>query len=72
MSEELKKCPFCGKNAELCKDDFGKFLIQCKSCNVYIGVEVESGIPLKHGWKATFETIDDIVSVWNRRVQNDE
>ena len=39
--EELKSCPFCGGEAELCRI-FGRIGIACKECNV--GVRAEKKI----------------------------
>lgn len=68
---KLKPCPFCGDKAEIFIDDYGKSLIQCSNCGVLVGVEVENGVELKDGWRATFKTEEQAAEAWNRRV-NDE
>lgn len=64
---ELKPCPFCGGKAEVFKDDYGKYLVTCNECGVTHGVELEDGTDLEDGWRATFESEEMAVGVWNTR-----
>ena len=68
---KLRPCPFCGKNPTLCIDDFGRYLIQCHSCRLLMGIEVEDGIELEHGWKATFHSQDEAAASWNSRIESE-
>ncbi len=70
LTHELKPCPFCSGKAEIFIDDYGKCLIQCNNCGVLVGVEVENGVELKDGWRATFETKEQATEAWNRRADN--
>ena len=56
MSEELKPCPFCGGEAELCRI-FGRIGISCKQCNV--GIRSEE-ISSEAGY-------DEVYIAWNTR-----
>lgn len=58
MSEKLKSCPFCGGEAEMCRN-FGRIGVGCKECNASFRSEQicsESGY-------------DSVVKAWNRRVK---
>lgn len=67
---KLKPCPFCGGDAKIFYDNYGKYLAKC-SCGLLIGIELETGNELIDGWKAKFDTFDEAVEAWNRRVSND-
>lgn len=64
---ELKPCPFCGGNAFVFMDEYGKFGIKCKGCGLIFGIEVEDGIELKDGWKAVFDNSGSAREAWNTR-----
>lgn len=69
-SIELKPCPFCGNGVIIGKDNHNKFLVKCENCNLLFGIEVEDGTELFEGWKATFDSVEEAVSDWNRRADN--
>lgn len=71
MAEKLKPCPFCGERAMLCKDRYEKFLIQCSSCQLYFGIELEDNEELIDGWRATFNTTEEAIEAWNRRSEKE-
>lgn len=59
MSDELKPCPFCGKDVKLTKP-FSAFVIECQSCKLT---------------KLSYRECDDIIKgsliaieTWNKRV----
>lgn len=66
---ELKPCPFCGEKADICKDNYDKYMVIC-SCGAMIGIQLEDGCDLVDGWRATFETTDKAIEAWNRRAHN--
>ena len=68
---KLKPCPFCGGKAEIFFDDYKKYLIQCSNCSAFVGIEIENGVELKDGWRATFGTEEQAAEAWNRRADND-
>lgn len=71
MSEiKLKACPFCGGEAVAYRDNYGKILIACNNCKLYLGIELEDGVVLEDGWRATFASAEEAAEVWNRRVDN--
>ena len=65
---ELRKCPFCGGKVIGYLDNHLKAMIHCKTCNMYFGIKLEIGCELKEGWKATFNSKEELVEAWNRRV----
>lgn len=67
---EAKPCPICGKEILICEDNHGKILIECESCRLIFGIEVEDGTELFEGWRATFNSVEEAVIAWNRRVDN--
>lgn len=67
---KLKPCPFCGGKAEICKDNYNNYLVSC-CCGVIMGVELEDGCELVDGWRATFNTMEEAIEAWNRRIEND-
>ena len=67
---KAKSCPICGKEILICKDNHGKILIECESCRLIFGIEVENGTELFEGWRATFGSVEEAVSAWNRRTDN--
>lgn len=69
-SVELKSCPFCGNGVIIGKDNHNKFLIECENCKLLFGIEVEDGTELFEGWKATFHSVEEAASAWNRRFNN--
>ena len=57
MSEELKRCPFCGGEAELMNDD-GLYWVRCKgNCCCYT---------------LQLPRVETVIRRWNRRVKDDE
>ena len=59
---ELKRCPFCGREAELLKiESDGEFYVRC--CNGGCAV-----IPTT--W--TYKTETEAVNAWNHRVDEEE
>lgn len=67
--EEVKSCPFCGSKAILYKDNFNKVTIICNQCGVKLGIELEDGVELKNGWKATYNSAKEAIGAWNRRYE---
>ncbi|WP_196596041.1 Lar family restriction alleviation protein [Pectinatus frisingensis] len=65
MSDKLKPCPFCGGTPNIHDDDnkhpeFGKEIfwqIYCMDC---FGT---------NGW---FDSVDDAITAWNRRADNEK
>lgn len=70
MTEKLKPCPFCGREAVLCKDNHDKYGIVCYNCQMYFGIELEDGCELEEGWRFTVDTVDRLEKAWNRRADN--
>lgn len=67
---ELKPCPFCAEKANLCKDNYGNYMVICP-CGAMIGIQLEDDCVLVDGWRATFRSIDKAIEAWNRRNGND-
>lgn len=40
-------------------------------CGVIMGVELEDGCELVDGWRATFNTMEEAIEAWNRRIENE-
>ena len=57
MSEELKKCPFCGGKAEMLNYSEDEWLVRCTICDGMV-----------EKWRKTKK---EAIEQWNRRV-NDE
>lgn len=77
MSQEhdslvLQPCPFCGGGASAYKDNYGKVMVQCEGCKAMLGVDLECGVPLWDGWRATFEAAEAAVAAWNRRAESED
>ncbi len=68
MSEIIKPCPFCGNGVILAKDNYGKYLIECKTCSLLFGVRVEDGTELIDGWRAAINTAEEAAEAWNKRI----
>ena len=64
---ELKKCPFCGGEVKGYADNHKKAMIECKNCNMYFGVQLEIGCELVEGWKAMFDSKEELFGAWNNR-----
>lgn len=64
---KLKPCPYCGNRVLIGKDNHDKFIIECKNCKLLFGIEVEDGTELVEGWRATFDSVQEAVSAWNKR-----
>lgn len=58
MSEELKGCPFCGREAYEDIDDNGYRIIKCEDCTA----ELECG-------RASTKTSEEAVKEWNTRAK---
>lgn len=69
MKGKLKPCPFCGKKAEIFKDNYEHYMVICP-CGVQVGVLIEDGCELIDGWRAAFETEMQAAKAWNRRADN--
>lgn len=57
--EELRRCPFCGGQAEWQMDDNGYYIIGCDTLGCYCNM-LENDLP-------TFPILEYAVSAWNRR-----
>lgn len=57
--DELKPCPFCGKEAQLDKDSYGYYEVGCYNygCQVQPFTEI-------------FDTKREAIRAWNRRAKN--
>jgi Lar family restriction alleviation protein len=60
FNKKLKPCPFCGGQADLCKDEWNpksnlKYFVICSSC----GITTEC--------KGTKRSV---IKIWNRRINN--
>ena len=69
---ELKKCPFCGGEVKGYADNHKKAMIECKNCNMYFGVQLEIGCELVEGWKAMFDSKEELFEAWNNRATESE
>ena len=57
MNQELKRCPFCGGEAELFgTDETGIFYVECLNCD----------------FNSNFDTPEAAIAAWNRRVREGE
>ncbi|MEG2765709.1 MAG: Lar family restriction alleviation protein [Acidaminococcaceae bacterium] len=70
--EKLKPCPFCGGKGVAFRDDYNNCGVYCSSCNAMVGVELESGVDLVDGWRATFDNEQKAVEAWNHRAKEKE
>lgn len=64
---DLKSCPFCGGEVKGYLDNHKKAMIECENCNMYFGVKLEIGCELVEGWKATFDSKEELIEAWNTR-----
>ena len=64
---DLKPCPFCGGEVKGYLDNHKKAMIECENCNMYFGVKLEIGCKLVEGWKATFDSKEELFEAWNTR-----
>ncbi|MBR2208098.1 MAG: Lar family restriction alleviation protein [Synergistaceae bacterium] len=60
MSEELKPCPFCGGEAEVCADENEEYFVSCTKCTALFGYCTDT-------W-GEYETEAAAIEAWNRRV----
>ena len=65
---EFRPCPVCGGEVKGYLDNHKKAMIHCATCKMYFGIELEIGIELKEGWRATFDSKEELIETWNRRV----
>ena len=63
----LKSCPFCGGEVKGYLDNHKKAMIECEKCNMYFGIKLEIGCELVEGWKATFDSKEELFESWNTR-----
>lgn len=60
MSEKLKKCPFCGSDAELShKRNLNTWIVECSN----------QSCPASFMIGADFETEAEAIEAWNRRAE---
>ena len=64
---DLKPCPFCGGEVKGYLDNHKKAMIECEKCNMYFGIKLEIGCELVEGWKATFDSKEELFEAWNIR-----
>ena len=58
---ELKRCPFCGGEAEALKVNYDRYyMITCKLCKIKLGKLTRSG---------AFQTQQEAIDAWNRRAE---
>ena len=70
MSEELKRCPFCGGKVQIeddvpeysCEEQSGCYVF-CPKCSLYFGYGPEFG--------GEFPSKGEAVKVWNRRIRDE-
>jgi transcription elongation factor Elf1 len=60
----IRKCPFCGSDAELLQTGKNKMKIRCKLC--HIGLE-QKVLRLSMDWLAK-----SLIITWNKRVENND
>ena len=68
----LRECPFCGGEVKGYADNHKKAMIECKNCNMYFGVQLEIGCELVEGWRAMFDSKEELFEAWNNRVTEAE
>ena len=56
--EELKKCPFCGGEAEIYKsfDYVSKYRVECTKCEMY---------------SQNYNKLEEAIEAWNSRVEDE-
>ena len=78
MMEELRRCPFCGGEAEICSAFTDKFLgkygyVRCKTCysrgsGIY---ESRKELEPNQEYEAIKEAWDKAIKSWNRRTSDE-
>lgn len=66
---ELKKCPFCGYDADTDMGDLGGWFVACELCNCVLGEMTrldDEGFIVNAG---VFNTEQEAIEAWNRRVK---
>lgn len=71
MNDILKPCPFCGGEVDLFMDNYRKYGASCKKCHIYLGIELESGVVIRDGWRATINSEKELREMWNCRYHED-
>lgn len=76
--QKLKRCPFCGGEAEWKEDEFldhQRVYIKCKSCRALSVIEVEGWTMAFKDHPARYISIEEcrekVIENWNRRVRED-
>ena len=79
MNEELKPCPFCGCEAEICSAFEDKYLgkywyVRCKKCysrssGIYESVKK---LEANEEYEAIREAWEKAIEAWNRRSKDDQ
>lgn len=59
---ELKKCPYCGGEAHVYSTE------SCTQNKMYYGVDCDSDECIVHTMVADYETAEEAIEAWNRRV----
>lgn len=59
---ELLPCPYCGKEANICKTDFGFYFVGCSTTGCYGSILRMSPIS---------QNIEEIIWIWNRRATDE-
>ena len=79
VMEELKPCPFCGGEAEICSAFENKFLgkywyVRCKTCYSRGSDIYESGKELEPNqeYEAIKGAWDKAIKAWNRRAKDEQ
>ncbi len=77
MSEELKRCPFCGGKAKLFENEWGEedheeHVIQCEKCPVDISSELisawdETEDGIKEKKIKSRQELKKLIKTWNKR-----
>ena len=65
---DLKPCPFCGGEVKGYLDNHKKAMIECENCNMYFGVKLEIGCELVEGWKATFDSKEELFEALRKMI----